>query len=145
MLNLGKFEQIFFKELHHWAIPVLRVSLGIVFLWFGALKLIGHSPIEYVITQTYSLLPAEEFILILGVWEMLIGIGLIFKIALRTTLVLLWIQMAGTILSPLFNPGLFFDDNIFFLTTEGEFVVKNFVLVAASMVIGGYEIHKKPH
>lgn len=127
-----------------YGINLLRISLGIVFLWFGVLKVIGQSPVEYLIAQTYSFLPAKEFIYFLGVWEIIIGLGLLFKVSLRPTLMLLLLQMAGTFVAPLLNPALFFkDSNLLLLTTEGEFVVKNLVLVAGALVIGGSSNDKK--
>lgn len=127
-----------------YGVDLLRISLGIVFFWFGALKIAGQSPVEYLIAQTYSFLPAKEFIIFLGVWEIIIGIGLLFKVSLKLTLILLWLQMAGTFLAPFLNPALFFkDSNPLLLTTEGEFVVKNLVLVASGVVIGGFSFNKR--
>lgn len=123
---------------------MLRVALGIVFLWFGALKVLGISPVADIVSSTYSFLPQREFLLFLGIWEVLIGIGLLARIALRVTLALLWLQMAGTLIAPILNPALFFaGSNPFFLTSQGEFVVKNLVLIASSIVIGGHEVTPK--
>lgn len=120
---------------------ILRVALGVVFVWFGALKIIGESPVRELIGGAYSFLPLNYFLPLLGIWEMLIGIGLIFRLALRVTLALLWLQMAGTFLAPLLSPSQFFSGaNPLLLTTLGEFVVKNIVLIAASIVIGGQEV-----
>lgn len=136
-----RLDKYLISEMHEWGIPVLRVSLGIVFLWFGALKLAGVSPVADLIHATYSFFPTDAFMLLLGIWEALIGLGLIFKIALRTTLFLLWLQMAGTFLAFALNPWIFFQHgNLFLLTADGEFVVKNFVLIAAGLVVGGYSV-----
>ena len=135
------FDRIFIHTLRRSGVPILRVCLGIVFLWFGALKILGASPVIGLISTAYPFMPYPAFILILGIWEVAIGIGLIFKIALRATLALLWLQMLGTLTALLLAPSLFFSHgSILLLTTEGEFVVKNLVLIAAGMVIGGYEI-----
>jgi uncharacterized membrane protein YkgB len=141
MKNFDRLDKFMVSEMHHWAIPALRVALGIVFLWFGALKVFGVSPVLDLVRDTYSFMPYPAFFIFLGAWEMVIGLGLMFKIALRTTLALLWLQMAGTLIAPLLQPGMFFDGgNIFLLTIPGEFVVKNLVLIAAGFVIGGYEV-----
>ena len=135
----------FIREMHVWAIPVLRVALGIVFLWFGALKLLGVSPVVGLLESAWSFMPTHAFVLILGVWEVLIGLGLLFKITLRVTLLLLWLQMLGTFTTLLIAPHIaFVDNNPFLLTMTGEFIVKNFVLIAAGLVIGGFEIKKRP-
>jgi uncharacterized membrane protein YphA (DoxX/SURF4 family) len=127
--------------MHQWGIPVLRVALGVVFLWFGLLKIFGVSPMAKLIETSYSFLPEPLFIIFLGIWEAVIGLGLIFKIKLRLTIALLWLQMAGIFVAPILSPSMFFvHGNFLILTSDGEFVIKNLVLVASSIVIGGHEI-----
>lgn len=139
------YDQWLVGAMRRYGIPALRIALGIVFLWFGALKVWGASPVVGLIQSAYPFLPYPDFIVFLGVWEMTIGLGLIFKIALRATLALLWLQMAGTLFAPFLSPALFFaGDNPFLLTMEGEFVVKNLVLIAAGLVIGGHEVAGNP-
>ena len=134
-------ERFFLSELHKWAIPVLRYALAIVFLWFGLLKVLDMTPVTELVSQTYSFLPTAPFIFILGVWECLIGLGLLFKKCLRPTLILLWLQMLGTLFTFVLEPSIFFThSNPFLLTVEGEFVIKNLVLIAASLVIAAYEV-----
>jgi len=123
-------------------IPLLRLSLGIVFLWFGALKFFpGLSPAQELATRTMGVLtfgrfPAAILIDILAAWEVLIGIGLIFGLFLRATLLLLWLQMLGTI-TPLFLfPDLAFTRFPFAPTLEGQYIIKNIVLISAGIVIG---------
>lgn len=136
--NLDKF---LISALHRWSIPALRVSLGLVFIWFGVLKTIGVSPVVGMIQQTYTFLPIHLFVLILGGWEMLIGICMILKRALRCALILMCIHLTGTFLAVYLAPGHFFLQGIpFLLTADGEFVMKNMVLMAAGLVIGGYEV-----
>jgi uncharacterized membrane protein YkgB len=137
----NQLDRIFFGWLQRWSIQGLRVGLGIVFLWFGGLKLLGYSPVIVLVQQAYPLLPFEPFFVFLGIWEVIIGLGLIFNRALRCILVMLWFHMAGTLLASVQIPSLFFlKGNPFLLTMEGEFLAKNIVLIAASLVIGGYEI-----
>lgn len=131
----------FIRRMRQWGIPGLRVALGIVFLWFGALKVFGVSPVASLLKETYSLLPEPGFTVALGLWEMAIGAGLLFRVALRATLFLLWLQMAGTFFSLFLVPSIFFaGKNIFLLTLEGEFVMKNIILIAAGIVVGGHEV-----
>ncbi len=122
------------------SISFLRIALGIIFLWFGALKVFGASPVEDIIAVTYPFLSPAFFLPILGVWEIVIGSGLLFKISLSFVLILLWAQMAGTLLAVPMAPSIFFrDGNPLLLTMAGEFVVKNIALITASLAIGGYE------
>lgn len=140
-LKLQDFDRSFIRLMHVWGIPALRIALGIVFLWFGSLKLFGVSPVVDLIEKTYYFFPTDDFLMVLGIWEVIIGIGLLLNLSLRVTLGLLWLQMAGTLLAPVFAPEIFFQSgNLLLLTVEGEFVVKNLVLIAAGLVIGGHEV-----
>jgi putative oxidoreductase len=131
----------FLGLLHRWSIPAMRLALGLVFLWFGALKLFGASPVINILEHTYWFLPVKSFSLAIGAWEVLIGACLMSKRALRCALGLLCLHLAGTFLALAFAPVLFFQDgNLLRLTVEGEFVVKNMVLIAAALVIAGHEI-----
>ena len=120
-----------------YGIQILRVCLGIVFTWFGALKVAGRSPVEALVAQTVSWVAPEILLPLLGVWEIAVGLGLLLRVALRTTLFLFWLQMAGTFLVLLLRPDLAFQQgNPLLLTTEGEFVIKNLVLISAGIVVG---------
>lgn len=124
-------------------IGLLRLSLGIVFLWFGALKFFpALSPAEglaiaTIRALTLGLLSPQAAILLLAAWETVIGAGLILGRFLRATLLLLWLQMLGTI-TPLFLfPGETFTHIPYAPTLEGQYIIKNIVLVAAGIVLGG--------
>jgi hypothetical protein len=117
------------------------VALGLVFLWFGLLKLFDSSPVVEILKHTYSFLPLKPFAAALGAWEVLLGAGLLVKRALRCTLALVCLHLAGTFAALLLGPGLFFHGgNPLWLTVEGEFVIKNVVLVAAGLVVAGHEV-----
>lgn len=141
--NPQSFDKYFITEMHHWGIPALRITLGIVFLWFGGLKMVTMSPAAPIIAATYWFFPLEVVMPLLGVWECCIGMGLLARKALRIVLALLWLQMFGIFIALFLNQPMFFSGNVFFLTFEGEFVVKNIVFIAASLVVGGYEIAVK--
>ena len=90
---------------------------------------------------SYPFMPYPAFFIFLGVWEAAVGIALLFKRMLRLALPLFFLQMLGTFGSFALLPALFFQHgNIFLLTTEGEFIIKNIVLIAAGMVIAGYDM-----
>jgi uncharacterized membrane protein YphA (DoxX/SURF4 family) len=125
-----------------YGIVLLRVSLGIVFLWFGALKFFpGLSPAQELATRTITTLtfgkvPPHASLLVLAIWESLIGLGLIFGVFLRATLLLLFLQMLGTV-TPLFLfPGEVFTQIPFAPTLEGQYIIKNLVLISAGLVLG---------
>lgn len=123
-------------------IPLLRRSLGIVFLWFGALKFFPDlSPAQNLAGKTmaaltFGLVPPELAAFLLALWESAIGLGLLTGSALRATLLLLWLQMLGTI-TPLFLfPELCFASLPFVPTLEGQYIIKNIVLISAGIAIG---------
>jgi uncharacterized membrane protein YkgB len=118
-------------------VPVLRIALGIVFLWFGGLKLVpGLSPAEELVRATLPFLPGHIFVPFLGVWEMLIGLGFLTGRALRSTIFLLFLQMPGTLSPVILLPERVFTRFPLGLTLEGQYIVKNLVLIAAALVIG---------
>lgn len=120
-----------------YGVRALRWALGLVFVWFGALKLLRVSPVADLVARTVYWLPPDTFVPVLGVWEVAVGLGLLLGIALRLILLLFWLQMAGTFLVLFLRPDISFQGgNPLLLTVEGEFVVKNLVLIAAGLVIG---------
>jgi uncharacterized membrane protein YkgB len=118
-------------------ITLLRISIGIVFFWFGALKLFPElSPAENLIRESITFLPMNVFLPFLAVWEMAIGLGFITGKFMRSTILLLFLQMPGTI-SPVFlRPDLVWHVFPFGLTLEGQYIVKNLVIISAALVVG---------
>jgi uncharacterized membrane protein YphA (DoxX/SURF4 family) len=123
-------------------VPAVRVALGIVFFWFGVLKLFpGMSPAEDLAARTIQTLSGGAIgpsvsLPVLAIWECLIGLGLLTGRFLRATLLLLALQMLGT-LTPLF---LFIDETWthfpYAPTLEGQYIIKNVVLIAGAIVVG---------
>jgi uncharacterized membrane protein YkgB len=129
--------------MERYGVMLLRVSLAVVFVWFGALKLVGRSPVAELVAATVYWLPPRLFVSVLGAWEMAIGVGLAFRLFLRFTLFLLFVQLGGTFLVLLVLPErAFAAGNPFLLTLEGEFVVKNIILLSAGLVIGATVRHR---
>lgn len=126
------------------ALPTLRVSLAIVFIWFGALKIAGVTPVAGLVANTVYWLDPSWFVPLLGVFEVVVGLGLLLRRALRVVLALFVLQMLGTFLVLMVQPDVAFQDsNPLLLTTEGEFVVKNLVLLSAGLLIGS-RLNKLP-
>lgn len=119
-----------------YGVPLLRYSLGVNFIWFGALKVTKSSPVGELVAQTVYWVPPRLFVPFLGLWEVAVGLGLISGRAQRTTLLFFLMQMAGTFLVFVEKPDVTFQSrNPLLLTTEGEFVVKNLILISAGIVI----------
>jgi len=117
-------------------------SLGIVYLWFGLLKLLpGHSPLQdlvgrTVLVMTFGLVPPTVSIPVLAFWECLIGLGFLSGPARRLTLVLFFVQMPGTLTPMLFFPHETFIRFPYEPSLEGQYIIKNLVLISAGIVIG---------
>ena len=123
-------------------VPALRIALGIVFLWFGVLKFFPNlSPAELLAARTIERLTLgvvqpDVSLPVLAAWESVIGIGLIIGRWLRPILFLLAVQLAGT-----FTPLVLFPDETWTVfpvvpTLEGQYIIKNIVLIGAAMVVG---------
>ncbi len=115
---------------------VLRIALGIVFIWFGILKPLGVSPAADLVRRTVYFVPADIFIHILGWWEVAIGIGLLYRPLNRTAIFLLFLQMPGTLLPLVLLPEVCFNQVPWALTMEGQYIIKNAVLIGAALVVG---------
>ena len=121
---------------------LLRLALGMVFLWFGALKLIpGLSAAEDLAGRTLEVLslgviPAATAVPILGVWESVIGLGLLSGVWLRATLLLLFVQMLGTLTPLVIFPAETWERFPYAPTLEGQYIIKNAVLIAGAVVLG---------
>jgi putative oxidoreductase len=133
---LQKFDNAFIEFLRRYSLLALRIALGTVFVWFGALKVLGVSPVESLVIKTLEWLPPAAAVKGLGAVEVVIGALLVSGWAIRVTLFLFFVQMLGTFLVFIMSPETAFDrGNPLLLTQTGEFVVKNLILIAAGMTI----------
>lgn len=119
-----------------WSIPALRFAVGVVFIWFGALKVFGVSPAADLVASTVYVLPAELFVPVLGVWEVLIGICLLYPPLTRIGLLLLAVQLPGTFLPLVLLPDVVYVTFPYALTVEGQYIIKNLVIIAGALVLG---------
>lgn len=127
------------------SLPGLRLSLGVIFVWFGALKVVGTSPATELVAATVYLVDPSWFVPLLGAVEVLIGVGLIVNRALRLVLPVFAGLLAGTLLVLVLLPQVAFQDgNPLLLTVEGGYVVKNIVLLAAGLVVASSLSRPRP-
>lgn len=113
----------------------LRISLGIVFFWFGALKVAGYNPVYDLVYSVAPYFADGTGNIILGSFEALIGIGLLFNLFPLIVHVVLFFHLAATFLTFFTDPKLLFDPHFPILTLAGEFVVKNLVLATAGLAV----------
>lgn len=140
MITLERFDKVdasITGWMARYGLVIMRVGLGIIFLWFGALKFWpGLSPAEDLVRNTVYFVNPDLFIPVLAGWEVLIGIGLIFGKYMRIILLLLFLQMPGTALPIVLLPDVVWTSFPFGLTLEGQYIIKNLVLVSAGLVLG---------
>jgi uncharacterized membrane protein YkgB len=132
-------DQTLVRFMSAYGIHLLRWAIAMLYLWFGSLKLIDASPAADLVVRTVFWLPPLIALVFVGSWEVLIGAGLLFThpLVLRATLFLLWLQIAGTFQVFFLLPEAAFQGgNPLFPTLEGQYAIKNLVLIAAGLVIG---------
>jgi uncharacterized membrane protein YkgB len=121
-----------------YGLAIMRLGLGVVFFWFGALKLVpGLSPAEELVRNTIYFVDPDIFQPVLAIWEMAIGVGLLAGRYLRLTLLLLFAQMVGTVLPLFVLPEVTWNAFPYAPTLEGQYIIKNLVIIGAAIVLGG--------
>jgi len=119
-----------------YSLPLLRVSLGVVYIWFGALKLSDSTPVAELIGKTVPFIPEHIFVPALGAMEVVVGLGLVIGRQLGLIALFMMGHLAGTFLVLIELPGESFQNgNPLLLTMTGEFVMKNVVLITAGLVL----------
>ncbi|MFC6753640.1 hypothetical protein [Halorubrum tibetense] len=135
--RLDRLDREIARQMDRLGIPALRVALGVVFIWFGGLKVIGGSPAAELVSATVYVVPPDVFVPILGVWEVLIGLCLLYRPLIRVGILLLFLQMPGTFLPVVLLPEVVFVTFPHELTVEGQYIIKNLVIIGAALVVGG--------
>jgi uncharacterized membrane protein YkgB len=97
----------------------------------------GLSPAEELVRNTIYFVDPDLFMPVLAIWEVLIGLGLMFGKFMRFTLLLLFLQMPGTALPLLILPEVTWTAFPYGLTLEGQYIIKNLVLIGAGLVLAG--------
>jgi uncharacterized membrane protein YkgB len=121
---------------------LLRIAMGIIFIWFGALKPLGLSPAEVFVAKATAWIPIPGFLYFLAAWEIAIGVCFLRKRLVGFGVVLLMLHMPGTLLPLITLREETFVQFPFVLTLEGQYIIKNLVLIAAGIVLGGNTRHR---
>ena len=122
---------------------LLRFSLAVIFIWFGALKPLRISPADDLIRNTVYWFDPDIFIPVLGAWEVLIGLCLLYRPLIRIAILLLLLQMPGTFLPLVLLPEVCFTDVPWAPSLEGQYIIKNLVLISAAIMVGG-TVRRRP-
>jgi uncharacterized membrane protein YphA (DoxX/SURF4 family) len=136
-----KIDRIIAKWMKRWSIPAIRISFGIIFIWFGILKPFDVSSAESLLKATVVWLPfgtPEFWLIVVGWWEVAIGVTFLFYKTTKIVIALLFLQMFGTFM-PLFllTEVTFQNGNILTPTLEGQYIIKNLMIISAALVLGG--------
>lgn len=124
-----------------YSLKILRFGLGVIFIWFGALKFFpGLSPAEELVRNTTYFFNPDYFLPILAAWEVLIGIGFLSGFVTskfqRLTILLLFLQIPGTALPLFMLPEVCWTNFPFVLTLEGQYIIKNLAIIGSALVLG---------
>lgn len=141
-INYDKIDRKISDFMERIGVISLRISLGIIFIWFGILKPIGISSAEGLVIKTVGWMPffsPEGWVSIIGWWEVAIGIAFLFKKTIRIAIALLAMQMVGTFLPLIILPGITFQTGYlpYAPTMEGQYIIKNLLIISAALVVGG--------
>jgi uncharacterized membrane protein YphA (DoxX/SURF4 family) len=123
---------------------MLRISIGIIYLWFGGLKFFpGLSPAEdlaklTIFKLTFGVIQPEVSLVLLAIWETFIGVVLISGVIQRIVIPLVLLHMVLTFSPFLLLPDLSFSSEPFVLTLVGQYIIKNLIIISSILVIGSY-------
>jgi uncharacterized membrane protein YkgB len=133
---VAKFDSMVIELSAKIGVPFLRFAIGVTFIWFGALKMIGHlSPAYDLVAATVYWLTPEIIVPLLGLWEVAIGVAFLIPALTRIGIVLLAFQMPGTFLPLVLLPEICFEVFPFGLTLEGQYIIKNLIIIGSALVI----------
>ena len=126
------------KYMSTYGILLLRYSLAMIFIWFGLLKPLGISPAHELVENTvYWFDDKATFVNFLGWWEVVIGFTMCVRPLIRISIFLLFLQIPGTFLPLVLLSEVCFTDFPYGLTLEGQYIVKNLIIISSALVIGG--------
>ena len=119
---------------------LIRIPLFIIFFWFGILKVLDVSPASELIVDTVYWMPflsPEEWTVVIGYWEMAIGLCFLNKRTTLLAIILMFLQMTGTFLPLVILPQITFQDgNPLVPTLAGQYIIKNIIIITAALIIG---------
>ncbi|MCC6909720.1 MAG: hypothetical protein IT430_17425 [Phycisphaerales bacterium] len=142
MITLNQIDSRIASFMQRWGVRLLRWSLAVIFIWFGVLKPFGLSPAEPLVLKTVDWLPVlspRQWLGVIGWWEVAIGITFLFRSTLRLAIALLALQMVGTLMPLVMLSEITFQSGRYPYapTMEGQYIIKNLLIISAALVVGG--------
>lgn len=149
MLDFNTLDRRIASFMQRWGTTALRVSLAVIFIWFGGLKPFGLSPAAPVVLATVRWMPLlspDAWLAVIGWWEVVIGVTFLFHTTLRLAIALLALQMVGTFLPLVILPHVTFQPGRvpYAPTMEGQYIIKNLLIIAAALALGG-TVRRRAH
>lgn len=142
-MNISNIDLNLISFLRKISIPFGRISLFVVFFWFGILKVLGPnlspaSPlVQNLFEHTMPIMPFSTFIFLFGIFECVIGVLFLIPKAERIVIPMLLIHMATTVM-PLFLLPQVAWSGFMVPTLEGQYIIKNILIIAVSIVIAAH-------
>jgi putative oxidoreductase len=135
---------LFSKKYEDGLVTVLRFTIGIIFVWFGILKIGGYNPVFDLVNHSIAPFFAYGYgLLALGIFEFLIGVMILVNRALFFTHTLVFFHLLGTFSTFVFGWHVVFDPHFPILSLDGEFVIKNMTLAIAGLVVLVHESRRR--
>ena len=126
---------------------IIRIPLFVIFFWFGLLKPLGMSAAEPLVLDTVNWMPflsPSQWLNVIGWWEVIIGLAFLFQKTTNIALILLFLQMSGTFMPLFLLPEVTFQNlNPFTPTLEGQYIIKNILIIASAMIIAKKSLQEK--
>lgn len=136
-------DYVIVRTMRRFGKPVARLAFFIVFFWFGILKLIDVSPanplVASLLEKTLPFITFDQFIIFLGIWEMIIGVLFLIPHLERLAILLLVPHLFVTAAPLVMLPQITWQST-FIPTLEGQYIIKNVLIVALAFAIGS-KIH----
>ncbi len=142
LLNFDQTDRRIARTMQRFGVPALRVSLAVIFVWFGILKPLGLSPAADLVKSTVFWMPfldPDGWLAVIGWWEVVIGVCFLFQPTTRIAIALLAMQMVGTFMPLVILPEVTFQPGRipYAPTMEGQYIIKNLLIISAALVVGG--------
>lgn len=145
---LDRLDRAIARFMRQWGVRAMRWALAVIFILFGILKPLGVSPAEDLVLRTVAWVPLlgpRTMLHLIGWWEVAIGACLAIRPLVRLGILLLAMQMVGTFLPLLIvpeacyrrQPALGGAFEMWTLTTEAQYILKNLLIIAGAIVVGG--------
>lgn len=133
----AEIERTFLAFVADHSLTMLRYSMVIVYVWFGLLTMTGMSATAGLVADVFPFVPRGVFLVLLGGWEVAVGLALLSRRTLRLAVALLAAHAAVVMLPLVLFPSETFSYFPYGPSFEGVYIIKDWILLAGAMTVGG--------